>query len=49
MSENYSYLYTCSICCVYPILVHLGIVWLTKYASRIDWQNIRFPWRRNND
>lgn len=47
MNNNYSYLYTLAFCCLYPILFHLAIVWLTKYAKRIDWSNIRLPWRRN--
>jgi len=46
MSENYSYLYTLAFCCLYPIAFHLGILWLARYARRIDWTNIRFPWRR---
>lgn len=46
MSDGYSWLYTCGFCCLYPILVHFGIVWAMKQYTRIDWNNIRFPWRK---
>lgn len=43
---NYSWLYTCGFCCLYPLAFHFGIVWFAKWFSRIDWQNIRLPWRK---
>ena len=37
----------CGICCIYPILFHLLMLWLAKQNKRIDWQNINWKfWRR---
>lgn len=46
MSDGYSWLYTCGFCCLYPVIGHLVIVWAMKQYTRIDWNNIRFPWRK---
>lgn len=48
MSEGYSWLYTCGFCCLYPLLVHFGIVWLVAKYHSIDWSNVRLPWRHND-
>jgi hypothetical protein len=44
--------FTFAICCVWPIIVHFGIVYIGKIMAGQDWINIRwseirFPWSKN--
>ncbi len=34
------------ICCGWPLIVHLGWIWISTGARRIDWSSIHLPWRK---
>jgi hypothetical protein len=49
MNDNsFSWLVTCGVCCVYPILVNVIGAWLWKRIKFMDWQGIRLPWRKDS-
>ena len=40
------------LCCVWPLIVHFGIVYIGKVMTQRDWSNIRwseirFPWSKD--
>jgi hypothetical protein len=41
------------VCCGWPVIVHLawtyGLTWLITTVTQIDWKNIPWPWRKDND
>jgi hypothetical protein len=46
MSTNGSCLLAFTVLCLWPVAVHLLITWFTTGAKRIDWSQIRLPWRK---
>lgn len=49
---NNGYYYVIGICCVWPIVVHLGLTYGLRYLAthdlkNIKWQNLRMPWSKD--
>ena len=47
-----SILITIGVCCIYPLVIHFGLLALGRFLRRHDWKNIdwsRFPtpWRQD--
>lgn len=47
MTYENTWLITCGVCCIYPVIAFAAGVWFAKNSSRINWQNINWKfWRR---
>lgn len=48
MSYGNTWIVPCGLFCIYPIIIHLLIVYGSRYLKSIDWSHIELPWRKHD-